>query len=219
MGDVDFECEIALKLMSQNTFDDKSTLVQAMAWCHEATSNYPSRCWPCSMSLSRVTTLSTFINPHLFSFLSPSKVNKHTAAITQKNYITRHTDLISPLLSSPLLSSPLLSSPLLSSPLLSSPLLFSLISSPSLSSPPSHLLLISFSSHLISSHLISTLLFSSLLSFSLLSSFSSPSRLLLVSFSSLLFSSLLFSSLLFSFLFSTMYLDIVLFTTETTLVQ
>ena len=30
--------------------DDKSTLVQVMAWCHQATSHYLSQCWPSSMS-------------------------------------------------------------------------------------------------------------------------------------------------------------------------
>ena len=32
--------------MTQNSFDDKSTLVQVMAWCHQATSHYLSQCWP-----------------------------------------------------------------------------------------------------------------------------------------------------------------------------
>ena len=30
-------------------FTDKSTLVQVMAWCHQATSHYLSQCWPRSM--------------------------------------------------------------------------------------------------------------------------------------------------------------------------
>ena len=38
--------EIALKWMPQNQFDDKSTLVQVMALCHQATSHYLSHCWP-----------------------------------------------------------------------------------------------------------------------------------------------------------------------------
>ena len=29
---------------------DKSTLVQVMAWCHQATSHYLSQCWPRSMA-------------------------------------------------------------------------------------------------------------------------------------------------------------------------
>ena len=43
-------CEIALERMSQDPADDKSTLVQVMSWCHQATSHYLSQCWPGSMS-------------------------------------------------------------------------------------------------------------------------------------------------------------------------
>ena len=32
--------------MLQNLSDDKSTLVQVMAWCHQATSHYLNQCWP-----------------------------------------------------------------------------------------------------------------------------------------------------------------------------
>ena len=35
----------ALQLMSQDLTDDKSTLVQVMAWCRQATSHYLSQCW------------------------------------------------------------------------------------------------------------------------------------------------------------------------------
>ena len=43
-------CELALRWMSFDLTDDKSTLVQVMAWCHQATSHYLSQCWPRSMS-------------------------------------------------------------------------------------------------------------------------------------------------------------------------
>ena len=36
--------------MPQNTYHDKSTLVQVMSWCHQATSHYLSQWWPGSMS-------------------------------------------------------------------------------------------------------------------------------------------------------------------------
>ena len=42
-------CEIPLSRMSLNLTDDKSTLVQVMAWCRQATSHYLSQCWPRSM--------------------------------------------------------------------------------------------------------------------------------------------------------------------------
>ena len=35
--------------------DDKSTLVQVMAWCHQATSHYLSQCWPRSLSPYGIT--------------------------------------------------------------------------------------------------------------------------------------------------------------------
>ena len=48
-------CEIALRWMSQNFTHKKSTLVQAMAWCRQATSHYLSPCWPWSISPHGVT--------------------------------------------------------------------------------------------------------------------------------------------------------------------
>ena len=48
-------CEIALWWMPQNTFDGKSTLVQIMAWCRQATSHYLSQCQSRSMSPYGIT--------------------------------------------------------------------------------------------------------------------------------------------------------------------
>ena len=44
-GGCDISSEIALRWTSQNLNDDKSTLVQVMAWCHQATSHYLNQCW------------------------------------------------------------------------------------------------------------------------------------------------------------------------------
>ena len=41
--------------MSLNLIDDKFTLVQVMAWCHQATSHYLSQCWPRSLPQYGVT--------------------------------------------------------------------------------------------------------------------------------------------------------------------
>ena len=41
--------------MSRDLTDDKSTMVQVMAWCRQATSHYLSRCWPRSLSPYGVT--------------------------------------------------------------------------------------------------------------------------------------------------------------------
>ena len=49
-GDWGISYEIALRWIPLDLTDDKSTLVQVMAWCHQATSQYLSQCWPRSMS-------------------------------------------------------------------------------------------------------------------------------------------------------------------------
>ena len=41
--------------MSLDITDDQSTLVQVMAWCHQATSHYLSQCWSRSLSPYGVT--------------------------------------------------------------------------------------------------------------------------------------------------------------------
>ena len=43
-------CELALLWMSLDLTDNKPTLVQVMACCHQATSRYLSHCWPRSLS-------------------------------------------------------------------------------------------------------------------------------------------------------------------------
>ena len=45
----------ALRWMPRDLTDDKSTLVQVMAWCRQATSHYLSLCWPRSLSPYDVT--------------------------------------------------------------------------------------------------------------------------------------------------------------------
>ena len=43
-------CKMVLKWMPMDLTDSKSTLVQVMAWCRQATSHYMSQCWPRSLS-------------------------------------------------------------------------------------------------------------------------------------------------------------------------
>ena len=50
-----FSHEIALRWMPLDLTDDKSTLVQVMAWCRQTTSHYLSQCWPWYMSPNGVT--------------------------------------------------------------------------------------------------------------------------------------------------------------------
>ena len=45
----------ALIWMPRDLTDDKSTLVQVMAWCRQAASHYLSQCWPSSMSPYGIT--------------------------------------------------------------------------------------------------------------------------------------------------------------------
>ena len=48
-------CEIAQIWLPLDYNYEKSTLVQLMAWCHQATSHYLSQCWPRSLSPYGVT--------------------------------------------------------------------------------------------------------------------------------------------------------------------
>ena len=42
--------DTVLRWMPQDFSDDKSTLVQVMAWCRQATSHYLNQCWPRSQT-------------------------------------------------------------------------------------------------------------------------------------------------------------------------
>ena len=57
-------CETALRSMPQNPSDDKSTLVQVMAWCRQAASHYLSQCCPRSLSPYGVTR-PQWVNSHI----------------------------------------------------------------------------------------------------------------------------------------------------------
>ena len=50
-------CKIALRWMPLNLTDDKSTLVQVMAWCCQATSHYLNQCWSWSLTPYGITRL------------------------------------------------------------------------------------------------------------------------------------------------------------------
>ena len=55
IDDWGISCEITLTWKPQDLTDDKSTLIQVMAWCRQATSHYLSQCWPSSLSPYGVT--------------------------------------------------------------------------------------------------------------------------------------------------------------------
>ena len=48
-------CKTALRWMLQNNFDDTSTSVNAMAWCHHVTSHYLRQYWPRSIMPCGIT--------------------------------------------------------------------------------------------------------------------------------------------------------------------
>ena len=71
-------CKIALRWIPLDLTGDKSTLVQVMAWCRQATSHYLNQCWPRSLppygvtrpqwvnEVSHVTLLSNLLKTHVF---------------------------------------------------------------------------------------------------------------------------------------------------------
>ena len=64
-------CKIALRWMPLDLTDDKSTLVQVMAWCRQATSHYLSQCWPRSLVPYDVT------RPQWVNTLRPRQNGRH----------------------------------------------------------------------------------------------------------------------------------------------
>ena len=50
IDDRNMPCEIPLRWRSLDLTEDKSTLVQVMAWCPQAASHYLSQCWPRSVA-------------------------------------------------------------------------------------------------------------------------------------------------------------------------
>ena len=60
----DVSYEIALRWMPLDLTDDKSTLIQVMVWCRQATSHYLSQCWPRSVSPNGITR-PQWVNLHL----------------------------------------------------------------------------------------------------------------------------------------------------------
>ena len=60
---------LALMWIPQNFTNEKLTLVQVMAWCHQATSHYLSQCWP------------RFISP--YGITRPESVNISVTGILQ----------------------------------------------------------------------------------------------------------------------------------------
>ena len=60
-------CEIALRWIPANLTNGKSTLVQVIAWCRQATSHYLSQCWPRSL-LPYGVIRPQWVNSYLYWF-------------------------------------------------------------------------------------------------------------------------------------------------------
>ena len=67
--------------MPQDLTDDKSTLVQVMAWCRKATSHYLSQCWPSSV-LPYGVIRPEWVNSNLSIYSIPAGI--HLTAISQQ---------------------------------------------------------------------------------------------------------------------------------------
>ena len=66
-------CEISFGQMMQDRSQGQSTLVQVMAWCHEAPCHYLIQCWPSSMAPYGVT------NSQWVNTLRPRQNGRHFA--------------------------------------------------------------------------------------------------------------------------------------------
>ena len=73
----------AVRWMPWDLTNEKSTLVQVMAWCRQATSHYLSQCWPSSMSPYGVTRPQWVNTCFLCLTLSTQKV--HNTLIDQSH--------------------------------------------------------------------------------------------------------------------------------------
>ena len=69
----------ALTWMPRDLTDDKSILVQVMAWCRQATSHYLSQSWPSPMSPYGVT------RPQWVNFLVPGRSCSHFQSVISEH--------------------------------------------------------------------------------------------------------------------------------------
>ena len=82
--------DIALRWTPLDLTDDKSPLVQVMAWCRQATSHYLSQCWPRSLSSYGVTRPQWVNWPSdaiiIWWHISPSKLVYIRACLTAPSH-------------------------------------------------------------------------------------------------------------------------------------
>ena len=81
-------CEIVLMWMPQKITNEKSTLVQVIAWCRQAKNHYLSQCWPRSMSPYGIT------RPQRVNTLRPEQNARHLQ--TTFNQVENFWGIVSP---------------------------------------------------------------------------------------------------------------------------
>ena len=80
-------CNMAIRWMSLYLTDDKSILVQVMAWCRQATSHYLSRCWPRSLLPYGVT------RPQWVNILTGYPQTSNISRTLEGNKIVDHSNV------------------------------------------------------------------------------------------------------------------------------
>ena len=93
-------CKIAHRWMPLDFTDDKSTLVQVVAWCRQATSHYLNQCWPRSPTpygITRPNELTCMALKHNISPIIMARwQQKHMQIMVpggDKRYFTLYTDI------------------------------------------------------------------------------------------------------------------------------
>ena len=82
-------CKIVLKWMPMDLTDGKSTLVQVMAWCRQATGYYLTQCWPKPMSpygINRPQCVNT-MRPFADSICKCIFLMENVGILTEINFI------------------------------------------------------------------------------------------------------------------------------------
>ena len=86
----DISSEIALRWTSLDLSDNKSTLVQVMAWCHQATSHYLNQCWPRSLPPYGVTKVITAFENYTFKIKATSPKDTELTLCSVCGYVKKN---------------------------------------------------------------------------------------------------------------------------------
>ena len=87
-------CEISFRWLPPDLTDDKSTLVQVMTWCRQATSHYLGQFWPMSLLSYGVTKCVWCPCPSALSTSPTSPIRcpiSHVGGITSGHWAINHS--------------------------------------------------------------------------------------------------------------------------------